>query len=750
MSKWYSHAACSRLAFSRLRQRVFSFPILGASVAAIGIFAASLAFAHEDAKVTASGESSILVTAGETSQAESSSVASDQSQSAELADSAAQDAAVSVDSRTDADAESRTNQSTSPFPAENGRYEAAEPKKLNPGMAMQAKGFPAEPVKFQGILVGKSTKQQLLEMWGNPLETVPTAEGTVLVFDIDPFQAVEALIGEGDIVSAIKIALSSPLASKQLAEQLSLNEIRPVTAYDESDQPLGEAFPERGVIFMYQPGLDSRSSDPLRSPPVSHVVLQRLDPLAFAMRANNTASCEFTQKITDLKTAVDIDPRCAHAHFLLAKIYLATGQADLADEAARTACEVDPENASYQLLHGRTQELLGRYDDAVLTVRAVLDRNDTSEIDKAQALHQMGSLASLGDVEIASTAIGFHTRAIEVADALANSANSKERRAAKQILVEAHMAIAEEIARQAFNQKVENLSLWIGRASSIAEEYIANDGGSVSLRLHIAQRTLAAFASFRPTLDPGPWVTEAEDSAAKLFPESDDELWETHVKWELGVAYFNALRVEHIRRETQTALKYGNKAVENLAQGASSRQAVHSSEQMIGQLYFQIGAVQAVHQLDHVKAAQWFDKAAPLLSTPQPKSELYSPRREGEMLVSMGVTYWQIGEHNRALELTQNGVQLVEEAVQAGILAKSTLSVPYGNLATMYQKTGQSASAQKYSQLARSVSSSDDPQHGDRMPNLRQTSNVAGTPNATNNNAGRTRTASMPQDMMMR
>ena len=41
-------------------------------------------------------------------------------------------------------------------------------------------------------------------------------------------------------------------------------------------------------------------------------------------------------------------------------------------------------------------------------------------IDKAQALHQMGSLASLGDVEIASKAIGFHTRAIEVADSVAN------------------------------------------------------------------------------------------------------------------------------------------------------------------------------------------------------------------------------------------------------------------------------------------------------------------------------------------
>ena len=43
--------------------------------------------------------------------------------------------------------------------------------------------------------------------------------------------------------------------------------------------------------------------------------------------------------------------------------------------------------------------------------------------------------------------------------------------------------------------------------------------------------------------------------------------------------------------------------------------------------------------------------------------------REGEMLVSMGVTYWQLGEQARALQLTQSGVNLVEMAVEDGILS---------------------------------------------------------------------------------
>jgi tetratricopeptide (TPR) repeat protein len=336
----------------------------------------------------------------------------------------------------------------------------------------------------------------------------------------------------------------------------------------------------------------------------------------------------------------------------------------------------------------------------------VLDRQDIKPIERAQALFELARLASLGDVQIASKAIPFHTRAIEIADGEATHQDTKVRRAAKQLLVEAHLAVAEEIARQAFNQKVESLSQWVGRASGIAEEYIANDGGSVELRLLIAQRALAALASFKPTLDPEPWVTEAEEAAEMLLAKSGEELWQQHVKWELGIAYLNALRVEHSRRQTASALNYGQLAVENLAEGALSRQAVHSSEQLVAQLYFHMGAVYAVHKEDHLKAVQWYDKAAPILTGPRPVSELYAPRREGEMLVSIGVTCWQLGQQARALELTRAGATLVEMAVEDGILSRSSLAVPYGNLATMYEQMGETTNAAKYSQLAKSVAAS--------------------------------------------
>ncbi len=576
----------------------------------------------------------------------------------------------------------------------------------------RAHKVPFEPVKFQGASVGKTSKHELLTAWGQPAESSRNEEGDVLVFEKPPFQAVEALIGANDLVSSIKITLATPLDAKQLAEQLGLDRLDPVIVTDDTDAAVCQAYAERGVLFMFgqaetvTPVDDDapQASDPTR---VSQVVLQPIDSRAFAYRAENRLHGPYAQNVNDLKTAIALDPEFGRAYWLLAKIYVATGQADLADAAAAEACDIEPNNASFQLCHAQARELLGEYDDAVLAVRAVLDREDLTEIDRAQASHQMAQLASLGDREIASKTIPFETRAIEIADKLATSNDARERRAAKRLLVEAHVAIGEEVARQPYNEKVESLSQWIGRASGLAEDYITKDNGGVELRLLIAQHALSGLASFKPTLDPAPWVAEAEEAAKTLLAQSNDELWQQHVKWELGLAYLHALRVEHTRRETDTALKYGQLAIDNLATGASSRQAVHSSEQMVGQLYFQMGAVYAVHKLDHTTAVQWYEKAAPLLTGKRPASELYAPRREGEMLVSMGVSYWQTGSQTRALDLTQTGVTLVEAAVQGGILGKDTLAVPYGNLATMYEQMGENTNAAKYAELAKSVASSE-------------------------------------------
>jgi hypothetical protein len=79
----------------------------------------------------------------------------------------------------------------------------------------------------------------------------------------------------------------------------------------------------------------------------------------------------------------------------------------------------------------------------------------------------------------------------------------------------------------------------------------------------------------------------------------------------------------------------------------------------------------------------------------------------------MGVSYWHTGNRQRALELTQAGADLVEEAVVGGILPADALAVPYGNLAAMYKAEGEQQPAVRYARLAsqHAPGESDNQQH---------------------------------------
>lgn len=571
------------------------------------------------------------------------------------------------------------------------------------GNAGLAPEMNAKVAKFNGIRPGVSSYEDLLDEWGEPVKIFAIDDGDVLTYDTAPFRQIEVVV-TNDLVEMIKVELQNALPAEQLAGQLKLDEFDPAKIRDESDQLLGQIFPERGVLFMHAVA-DANESDfqslaATAEQQVTHIVIQRIDPVAFALRAENHLHGPYEQNIRDLELALSLDPELAHAHWLLAEVYLATGQAELAQTAANQAVELDPANHAYRLRLARAYELLAEYDDAVAETREALDGEAISPIVKAQALHQMGRLATLGDAAIRQKAIPFHLKAISLADELATSDDTRHRRAALEVLVDAHLAIAQEVAAEDYDDKVGAISQWIARASGLAEDAISRGTGSLEMRLQVAEVALASLADIKPSKDPAPWIEEAQEAADELIEQYDDTLWRQRIEWQLGVAYFQALRIEHTRRQTATALAYGQEAIDNLASGAKSRQAVPDSQHLVGRLYFHIGAIHAVHQKDHEKALLWYDKAVPMLTASVPVTEFAVPRRHGEALVSMGVTYWQLDQRAKALELTQLGAELVEDTVTSGVLDKQSLAVPYGNLATMHKGLGNDAESSKFAKLA--------------------------------------------------
>lgn len=595
----------------------------------------------------------------------------------------------------------------SPEPAgpkpESEAADAADTQAAAGDLSDIAVAYEAKPkrgrVSFQQIIPGKATKADLDTKWGKASGVSSTDTGEVLLYDFEQFARVDVLV-EKDTVEIIRVELADKQSVDTLAKRLMTDGVESVEVIDpKTGEALAVAYPEKGMMMLLaeSPAITAPAEQQL----VTHLVIGRLDAEAFALRAEQQADEAIAKKLADLTTAIEINDAYSVAHYQLAELYLATGQVESAVAAAQKAVDAEPDNSAYRLRLAQAWLEQGEYDKSVLEARAVLDAEKADTVVKADALRTMGRLASLGDVNISDKAIAFHTMAISVADKLATSADDKDRRAAKRLLIESHLDVAKEVSRRNYERKTEVVAQWIGRASGLAEEMISNDGGSVELRLVVARDALASLANLKPTKDPMPWINEAEEAAKALRAESEDTMLNARVAWLLGEAYYHAVRIEHTRAQPSKALTYGKTAIKHLMEGAATGDIRPAAEMLVGRLYFHMGAVNAVHLQDHEQAVSWYERSEPLLKSEPPKSTLLVPRRKGEALVSMAVSFWNEGDQDRAVNLTLAGAELMEQAVKAGVLGEKSLGVPYGNLATMHRKLGDDQKASRYARLAR-------------------------------------------------
>ncbi|QDT67228.1 hypothetical protein MalM25_01250 [Planctomycetes bacterium MalM25] len=589
------------------------------------------------------------------------------------------------------------------------------------------------PARFHSVTPGESNRDELIEAWGEPVRTAKadgqTAGGEVLGYDLKPFKQVEALV-ERDLVTVVRVTLAEDATVEDLTRRLKLTEIDPVQVTDpQTNELLAVAFPEKGLTLLVKP---TSAAAPLTGSVelagVSHLVLEPIDARAFVLRSEQRPEQMLKAKLKDLRLAIEADPSDAHAHWLAAGWRLDAGLAAASEEAAAEAVRLDPSNPAHRLALAEALRAGGEFDKSVIETRKVLDDGSAPEVVRAQALDLMGRLAAMGTQKIADKTIDFHNAAISIADKLATSTDDRERRTAKDVLVSAHLSIAREVARRDYADKASTVAEWIGRASGLAEDRIASDDGGLELRLQVARGALAALAEMRPTKDPAPWLSEAQDTAAELLSTSTDPLFRARVHWELGESYQHAVRIEHLRGDSEQALSYGTKAINELSAGAEPRTTSPEAEKLVGKLYFYLGAVNAVHKKDHAEAIGWYDRGREILTAETTPSDFVVPRREGEELVSMGVSYWDQGQRDLAVELTEAGARLMERGVTAGVVKERTLAVPYGNLHTMHGELENTSKASEYGRLARGVEPAATKPKPEAKPAAKQTAEVKKEP----------------------
>ncbi len=575
------------------------------------------------------------------------------------------------------------------FPADEATEVAEQP--VDHGASSAAT---MQTASFNGATPGVTTRAQLLELWGDPLDEDLTA--TTLSFELKGFpQTVVDFTGEQ--VASIRVELAESIAAEDLTAKLGLVEFRPSKMVDDMGSLVSTTYPERGVTYHHSADLGAMASDenkneneiePTPIDAVCEIVIQTVGAEAFVDRAHSCPEKDYAHRIADLEMALKLDSKNDDCRLWLSEVKLTVGELVAAEKLAAAAVKNKPTNDEYRLQWAKCLTQLARYDEAVEQTRTILEGKTAPEIVRAAALEQMGQLAGLGSKEVQERAISLHNKAIELADKLAAEDDLMLQAAAHKVLLQAHLAVAERISAGDWQQKEEFVGQWITRASGIAEQMIAAGESDVSVRLEVAQSALLAGGRLSPPIDPKLWIAEAEQAATELTPALNDETARDELNWQLGLAYFHAAEIQHRRGESELSVKYGEQAQGLLTPLAATRSAYPDTDYLMGRLYFQVGAVHAVHRNDHKTACKWYDKASKPLLKPAPMTSLATPGHHGDSLVSMGVSYWEIGQREKAYDLTKSGLELIEQGISEGILSNDATLVAQSNLSAMAQALG--------------------------------------------------------------
>jgi tetratricopeptide (TPR) repeat protein len=291
----------------------------------------------------------------------------------------------------------------------------------------------------------------------------------------------------------------------------------------------------------------------------------------------------------------------------------------------------------------------------------------------------------------------FHTQAIQVADPLSTTRHPAIRLAAKEVLIDAHLGVAHDLAWG--ERRGSAIGDELAKALALADDLVQNEGSSQQCRFHVAGRALAAHVGLRGKLDPTTWVNLALQSGDTLIASTPDHGRKAQLQWELAMTLYDALQVFQMRSDQQSALKFGELAISYLEKSKRQNRSA-AANYISGRLYFRVGAIYAIRDGNHAAAVVWFEKAVPLLGKSPPTEILGDLGGLGETFVSMGVSYWETGNRDKGFALTQHGADLMEAAVKRGTLAKSALAVAYTNLAVMNRQLGAKDKARRLEEMA--------------------------------------------------
>ena len=551
-----------------------------------------------------------------------------------------------------------------------------------------------DPASFRGAYPGKTTRADIDSEWG-PGQVIPRDDGTECFFwEIEPFERVAVTFRDG-IVTAIQIKLAKPVPSSELAKQLEIADLRTVAILDDDGSAIGQVFPERGVMFSLETGTASATA----------VLLESLDPDSFVLRAEGEMKSSAAFAVADLEYAIDIDPTHLRAHRLLLALMCDEGRWKTALQLAEKAEELGPGDAWTGLKRAEVLLRLDRPEDAQVAIDELIERPNVSSLLASQAGRLRGRIELDKATPDYEQTVDLFTEAIRKATPLAASRSENVRSVARQVLLDAHLGTAQAIAQGTWQQKNRVIPKWISRANAIVEKIDAKDPSRDRLELDLTCGVLAVAAGSANAIEAVPWVKRLLAVREKMNDSVTDPWRRRQIDWQVGCGLNDALEAARKRGDAEDMLDNATLTVAYLERGAEHRELTAAERRDLGDLMFQVGIMHSLRNSDHATAVTWFDKTIPLWNQNEQVVQDNELGRVGESFISMAISYWQVERRDDAIDLSRTGVDFMVEAVDREKLEEQSLSVAYGNLATMYAEQGDTEKSQAYAEMATRVES---------------------------------------------
>ena len=563
---------------------------------------------------------------------------------------------------------------------------------------------------FTGIRPGETPKSEVLKIMaqieGQLVRVTPLdAASELLVYAVDELGMIEITIQQSKVFSIVWF-LPEPYPSEQIrkdALEAELRGIRPIQVPNAEGYIIAQMFPEKGVIFSF-----TQSDEPgVPSLMVNQIAIEPLTSWPFELRGERYLTISNAKAKWDLVIAVQLDPNNHRARWLLAKAFLADGQFAEAQRECKFAIKLKPDQPQYNVTLAEIIGKAGYAREARQLLEYLIPYCAGLPHLKGHAECLLGDFyRDDGKLQDFVTANKHHIAAIETVKPLFASTNPTMRQQAKLVQMNAFLAGALDFSISNWPNKEEHIPQWLAGAEKLAMNLVIEENMMRECLLELAVKAVSVYANCPDLPGLEKWIDQLESIAEEILSQAEDDVTVGKIEKQYASAIYDVVQIYHDKGNASLEMRYAMKAIPIFESRLNDIDDIESMYRLAN-LYYQIGTLEASSgpagrtlvkpdKKACTRAAGWFAKAIPLFQQIEASLDEYEQPFLGEMYVSIGTTYWILGEKDYALQITEYGVEKLEDAVAGDLYAEKSLATPYKNLSTMYEDMGRTDEGELY------------------------------------------------------